>query len=95
MNAKLYAAADFYVIPSLKKATRAKFEQSITKLCSQSESTQELGELPTIIEFIYENTVDEGGSGLREIVVKIIVLHATKLFDRDEPLKVFKTLWGN
>jgi len=87
LNAKLYAAADFYVIPSLKRTTQAKFEQSMIKLCSQFKSTQELGELPAIMEFIYENTVDEGGSGLRETAVKIIVLHATKLFDRDEGFK--------
>ena len=87
LNAKLYAAADFYVISSLKKATLAKFEQNVTKLCSQSESTQELSELPAIIEFIYENTVDEGGSGLRETAVKIIVRNATKLFDRDDGYK--------
>jgi hypothetical protein len=87
LNAKIYVAADFYLITSLKKVAQAKFKRRVTELCGQSKPTDELSELPAIMEYIYQNTVDKGDPGLRETAVKVIVLHAEKLFALDESLK--------
>jgi len=87
LNAKLYAAADYYAIPQLKKVARAQFEQSATKAWTHDWLTNELGEMSAIINFIYENTPNEGGFGLRDTAIKIVVPCATKLFNLGESLK--------
>jgi hypothetical protein len=92
LNAKSYAAADFYVIPSLKKVSRANFEQSAAKLCSLSDSKEGLSELPAIIWFIYENTIDEAGLDLRETAVKVIISHAAKFFESDENIDCLQSM---
>lgn len=87
LNAKIYVAADFYLIPSLKKAAQSNFEQILTDLCNQSEPPEKLYELPTIMEYIYENTEYQDGTGLRQSAASALVRHAEKFFDRDEGLK--------
>jgi hypothetical protein len=84
VNAKIYVAAEFCVIPSLKIMAQAKFEQIATNLFRQPKTLEEQKELPAVVEFIYENTVDKAGPGLREAVVKIILLHANDVFGQHD-----------
>lgn len=87
LNAKVYAAADFYRIPSLKGMAQTRFEKAVTKLGGDSETPKDIAQLAKVVEFIYENTFDEdqpGSSGLREIIVKLVVRYADKLLIRDK-----------
>lgn len=84
---KLYEAADFYAIDSLKYIARMKLNNTIKSLFQASEVKNTLAQLPNIVEYIYERTPDgEGASDpqFRRTLVDILVLNAPRVLESSQ-----------
>lgn len=66
-NAEIYAAADFYDIPSLKTVAQAKMKRCVTTMQMWSNR-----EFPQAISIVYTTTLAED-RGLRDIVLKAVL----------------------
>ena len=66
-NAEIYAAADFYDIPSLKKLAQVKMKKCVLSLWEHEE-------FPQAVRIAYTSTLPKD-RGLRDIVLKTILEH--------------------
>jgi hypothetical protein len=72
-NAKVYEAAEFYVIPSLIKLAVAKFEVAATRQWSSYQFLK-------VVDYIYDSTLSSYEQ-LRAIVIQIAVTNQKELLE--------------
>jgi rubrerythrin len=87
LNTKLYIAADYYDIPSLKVTAMQKFEEFADDCARHPASAAYMAEFPEVIELIYANISQEVASpSFQELAVGVLVRYADVFFTSDNEL---------
>ncbi len=88
LNAKLYIAADFYAIDSLKVVSRFKFKSIADTVQSMPGFEKIASEIPTLILLVYKNSppsdADNATEGLRGPLLDLILRNIDSLLEQQK-----------